>query len=299
MHLHRITHAVRRTSPWALVLAAAAVVGGFERPAAARVGGDDATFTSEYDLRSRHFKPNGRNPYFDLRPGYQLILMGEEDGELLEVQITVLDEKRLFEIELPSGTLRVRARVIEERETADGELTEISRNYFARDVRTNDIFYFGEEVDIYEDGEVVAHDGAWLAGVDGAMPGIIMPGTFLLGARYFQEVAPGVALDRAEHTEMEATVATPAGTFHRCVVVVETTPLEPGAESLKVYRRGVGLVQDDVLQLVWSGFVGDAAHAPDEGLDDFDWRGEDDDDDGNGALRDGRPDRRASSDDGG
>ena len=55
-----------------------------------------------------------------------------------------------------------------------------------------------------EDGKVVSHDGAWLAGRHGAEPGIIMPDSaFMLGQRYYQELAPGVALDRAEHVETD------------------------------------------------------------------------------------------------
>jgi hypothetical protein len=70
----------------------------------------------------------------------------------------------------------------------------------------------------------------------------------LLGSRYYQEVAPGVAEDRAEHIAMDATVETPAGTFTDCLQVDETTPMESGV-SLKMYAPGVGLVQDDVLYL--------------------------------------------------
>ena len=77
-----------------------------------------------------------------------------------------------------------------------------------------------------------------------------MPGTFLLGSRYFQELAPGVALDRAEHVRMGLTVTTPAGTFQECVEVKETTPLEPGAVSTKVYCAELGLVVDNVVRLV-------------------------------------------------
>jgi hypothetical protein len=146
--------------------------------------------------------------------------------------------------------MTVRARVIEERELVDGELAEVSRNFFARCRETNDVFYFGEDVDIYEDGEIVSHEGAWRAGEDDAQPGIIMPGTFLLGSRYFQEIAPDVALDRADHTEMDVEIEVPAGTFERCVQVIETTPLEPDDESEKIYCPGVGLVFDDDAELV-------------------------------------------------
>jgi hypothetical protein len=116
-----------------------------------------------------------------------------------------------------------------------------------------DVYYFGEDVDVYEydDGRVkVTHPGQWLAGKRGAEPGLIMPGgAFLLGARYYQEIAPRVALDRAIHTATDLEVETEAGEYDDCVEVRETTPLEPAAESVKVYCPGVGLVMDDELVL--------------------------------------------------
>jgi len=127
---------------------------------------------------------------------------------------------------------------------------EVSWNYFAICKQTKAMFYFGEDVDDYEDGEVVGHGGAWLAGENGNKPGLIMPGLPLIGSRYFQEVAPGIALDRAEHLEDNATVETPAGTFTNCLVVAETTPLNPDELSLKSYAPGVGLIHDDVIRLV-------------------------------------------------
>jgi len=39
---------------------------------------------------------------------------------------------------------------VEEREEVDGELKEISRNFFAICREHGDVFYFGEEVDIRE-----------------------------------------------------------------------------------------------------------------------------------------------------
>ncbi|MGH8729727.1 MAG: hypothetical protein ACREV9_16570, partial [Burkholderiales bacterium] len=109
---------------------------------------------------------------------------------------------------------------------------------------------FGEDVDIYEDGKVVSHDGAWLAGKSGARPGIIFPGgAFLIASRYFQEVAPGVALDRAENVAENLKIQVPAGVFQKCVKIRETTPLELGSESIKFYCPDVGLVADGDLKL--------------------------------------------------
>jgi len=212
--------------------------------------GDDG-FTTSFGLNNcRVLVPGAGNSYFSLQPGRFLKLEGEEDGEFVEVEITVLGETKRIPFELDGQPFLAIARIVEEHEWIDGETVEISRNYFATCQNSNNVFYLGEDVDIYKDGEIVSHDGAWLAGVDGALPGLIMPELFLLGARYYQEIAPKVALDRAEHVEMDMTVETPAGIFENCVLVIETTPLEEGEKSIKVYTPGIGLIIDDFLELV-------------------------------------------------
>lgn len=208
-------------------------------------------FTTDFRLQDCQFKIDGVNPYFILKPHYHLLLEGEDEGEEVRVLITVLTETE--DIILTDGR-KIKTRVVQEMEWVDGELVEVSRNFFGICKNTNSVFYFGEDVDIFEDGELVSHDGAWRAGVDGAMPGILMPGTFLLGSLYFQEIAPGIALDQAENVAMGLTIETDASTFEDCVEVLETTPLEPGEESTKIYCRGVGLIVDDEIELVSFGF---------------------------------------------
>ena len=237
---------------------------------AAAQNGEDPDFTTDFRLEECKFSHKGGNAYFSLDHGRQLIFEGEDEGEFLELWVTVLDETRWIEFETTDGVTRwVKTRVIEEREWLDEELVEISRNFFARCRETSDVYYFGEDVDIYEDGDIVSHEGAWLAGVDGAQPGLIMPGTFLLGSRYYQETAPGVAMDRGENVAMGLEIEVPAGVFDGCVEVLETTPLDPEEESTKIYCPGIGLVIDDEAELV------EYRLRPDDDCDD-----EDDDEDG-------------------
>ena len=151
-------------------------------------------------------------------------LEGEElddDDELVEIAATITI---LRETEMVDGVL---TRVVEERETEDGELVEISRNFMAVCRETGDLWYFGEDVDDYDDGMIVGHDGAWRAGVDGARPGVLIPGSPLIGARYFQEVAPGVALDRAEVSALDAMLTVPAGPSTTCSTSKKTRPSSP------------------------------------------------------------------------
>jgi hypothetical protein len=196
-------------------------------------------FTTDFRLDECDFRNTGRNTYFSLNPGDFLKLADSKES----VEITVLDDTHPVTV---PGVGTIVTRVVQEVHRENGNIVETSHNFFARCEQTNDIFYFGETVEPEDVG------GAWEAGKDGAVPGIIMPGTFLLGSRYFQEQAPGVALDRAEHTKMGLTITVPTvpqETFEDCVEVVETTRLERG-KSIKRYCPGIGVVFDDGLKLV-------------------------------------------------
>jgi hypothetical protein len=216
----------------------------------------EPAYTTNFPLKSCRFTPWEGNSYFPLKPGRQLYYTNAAcvaDGDCDELEeLWITTERETRRITLGSGPNRqnVLARVLEERETEDGELKEISRNYLSSCGPARDLYYFGEDVDIYEDGEIVSHDGAWLAGKNGAQPGMLMPDSaFLLGTRYFQELAAGVALDRAEHVESGLQLTVPAGTFKGCIKVRETSPLEPGHESIKFYCPGVGMIIDNELEL--------------------------------------------------
>lgn len=193
-------------------------------------------WTDSFGQENCTFSSIGRNRFFILEPGYQLVLASAQE----KVVITVLDAtKRVGAVE---------TRVVEEREEGNGKLKEVSRNFFAICKEHGDIFYFGEEVDDYKDGKIVGHSGAWKADEKNSKAGIMMPGTVLLGARHYQEIAPN-AMDRAEIVRDDVSMTTPAGTFKSCIKVEETTGLDPGEKCYKTYAPGVGLIQDEDLVL--------------------------------------------------
>jgi hypothetical protein len=233
------------TPTWLVVVAAAllSVVGvacsdSSDAPPA-NPGADG--WTADFPVAREDFVSVGRNSYFILEPGYRLRL----EGDGVELVITVLNETKLVD--------GVETRVVEERESEDGELTEVARNYFAIDRRTNNVYYFGEDVDFYKDGKVTGHEGTWYSGVDGAKYGLVMPAQITIGAQYYQEIAPKVALDRAKNISVTETVKTPAGEFKDCLKVEETNPLEKNAREFKYYAPGIGLIQDADLKLVAYG----------------------------------------------
>ena len=211
---------------------------------AASAGEAERKFTDAFVVDVSDWSSTGTNPWFVLEPGYVLELEGTDEGRPARLVVTVLAETKKVD--------GVETRVVEERETVGGELEEVSRNYFAISRRTNSVYYFGEDVDEYDDGKVKGHPGSWHSGENGARFGLFMPGDALLGARYCQEIAPGTAMDRAEVLSVTESMETPAAKFANCLRTEETTPLEKGIEH-KTYARGVGLIQDGSLRLAKYG----------------------------------------------
>ena len=224
-----------------LILFAAAIL-AFSAEGAHGIG-SNGKWQEEFAIAKCTLQSTGRNPYFILEPGFQLVYEGGDT----KLQITVLDKTRMVD-----GVI---TRVVEEKEWKKGELHEIALNYFAFCGQTKDVFYFGEDVDYYENGKVVKHDGTWHAGKDGNRAGLIMPGTPKVAMRYYQELAPGVAMDRAEIVSLDETCKTPAGTFSKCMKVKESSGIDFFAKEYKYYAPGIGLVRDEDLLLVKYGFI--------------------------------------------
>ena len=203
------------------------------------------SFKLNFNLKDCQLAPRGANSYFILKPGYQAIFEGKEDKKNHQLTDTVLNETKIV-----NGT---KVGILEEKEFEEGKLIEISKNYLAVCRPTNDIFYFGEDVDIYKNGKIVKQEGlseSWHAGVNNARAGILIPAKPELGMKYYSEFAPKIAQDRNEIKSLTDVVDTPAGKFEHVLKVEETTPLEPGVKEYKFWASGTGLIQDGTLKLV-------------------------------------------------
>jgi hypothetical protein len=189
-----------------------------------------------FDIDKADLRPTGTNPYISMQPGRALRLTHGNDTLI----VTVLAETQMVD--------GVMTGVLEERETRNGMPIEVSRNFIATHKDTGDAYYFGEDVDNYKNGRLIGHDSAWRAGTGGARFGLMIPARPQVGQRFYQELAPRIAMDRVEVISVEDTVRTPAGTFAHCLHLRETTPLER-AVSHKYYAPGVGVIKDDDFEL--------------------------------------------------
>jgi hypothetical protein len=178
------------------------------------------------------------NPLFPLVPGTTRHYEGETEDGLESVDETVTNDVK--------SILGIEAIVVHVLEYVDGELSEETFDWYAQDDEGN-VWYLGEDSREIEDGEIVSTDGSWEAGVDGALPGIIMQAAPQIGQRYYQEFYLGEAEDEATVLSLNASVAVPFGEFAGCLQTEDVTRLEPDEIEHKFYCPGVGLVLEESL----------------------------------------------------
>jgi len=175
------------------------------------------------------------NTFFPIIPGTKMVYEGEnEDGE----EVVVIDSVTAATVEI-MGVTCVVVHVVE---WEDGEIVEITDDWYAQDTSGN-IWYFGEYSEEIEDGEVVSTEGSWEAGVDGALPGIIMWAEPVIGVWYRQEYYEGEAEDVAQILSLSADVSVPYGDYEDCLQTAEWSLLEPGIVEHKFYAAGIGLLR--------------------------------------------------------
>jgi hypothetical protein len=186
------------------------------------------------------------NEFFPLVPGTRWVLEGggDADGETTTTEVTT--ETRTV--------MGVVCTVVHDEVALDGEPVEITSDWYAQDADGN-VWYFGEETAEYENGEIVSTAGSWEAGVDGAMPGIIMPADPQVGVTYRQEFYAGEAEDLAKAVELDATADVPLGAYDGVLVTEDWTPLEPDVAERKFYAPGIGLIREETIRGGESTFV--------------------------------------------
>jgi len=193
--------------------------------------GDNGNYTVSLDPAA--FVATIDNPFFPMLVGNHWVYEGGENDELERVEVTVTDQTRQIK--------GITATVVRDTVTVGGELVEDTLDWFAQD-RDGNVWYLGEDSKEYEKGEVVSTAGSWEAGVDGAMPGIVMHGAPAPQVAYRQEFYKGEAEDLAQVLGTDGAATTRAGSFDGLLIIREWTPLEPEVVEEKYYARGIGLV---------------------------------------------------------
>jgi hypothetical protein len=176
------------------------------------------------------------NVWFPLKPGSRWTYRGVKDGEAGTDTMTVTTDTKVV-----AGIPTV---VVHDELVQGGQVRERTDDYYAQD-RAGNVWYFGEDTAELDDaGKVSSTEGSWLTGVDGALPGIIMPAEPQVGTGGPQEIYPGHAKDHYVILLTDAKVKVPAGAYGGAVITAEWTPLEPDVLSEKAYAKGVGEIRE-------------------------------------------------------
>jgi hypothetical protein len=186
-------------------------------------------------LDPAHFVAVIDNPYFPLPVGRTLVYTGVKDGQSQTDTVAVTDQKKVI--------LGITATVVSDVATHDGNVLEKTFDYYAQDDQGN-VWYLGEDTTAFLPNGKADTSGSFLAGVNGAQPGIIMEANPQIPDAYRQECAFGQAEDTAWVVGTSGSVSVPYGKVRNVLTTLESTRLEPGAYDEKVYGPGLGIVSE-------------------------------------------------------
>ena len=174
------------------------------------------------------------NPYWPMAPGDKWVYRETDSGTEQRVEVTVTNQTK----QIANG---IEARVVHDVVTEDGQLVEVTDDWYAQD-KAGNVWYLGEDTAEYENGKVTTRSGSFEAGVDGAQAGVIMPADPKDGMAYRQEYYKGEAEDKAEVLSTDEQVEVPFGYFQGVLMTKDLVPLEPKVSEYKLYARDVGPV---------------------------------------------------------
>ena len=188
------------------------------------------------------------NPFFPFQPGGLKVFAGTDHGTKTAAIDNYLTATRTFGL----NGKNVACHILVEESYEDNELVERSFNYFAQ-ADDGTVYYFGEVVNIFENGVVVSHEGSWLVGGatlpsdppgigNAAKPGLFMPANPELGDMFKPEDLFPIVDETGEVIGVDLDVLVPAGKYDGAIEVQESSRLDPATE-LKWYAPGVGVVK--------------------------------------------------------
>lgn len=185
------------------------------------------------EIDPEEFDTEIANTFLPWIPGTTFIYDGTTARGVEHIEVVVSHETREIQ-----GVECVQVR---DTVSLNGDVIEDTLDWYAQDDADN-VWYFGESVQDFEDGLVSSLSGSFMAGVNGAKAGIAMKTAPQIGDFYRQEFDIDNAEDVARVLSLTETVTVPYGTFTNCLKTEEFAPTGPGQIEHKYYAEDIGLV---------------------------------------------------------
>ena len=181
------------------------------------------------------------NRYFPLKPGTGFHYEGvAEDGTTPQTddEIVTHQTKKIMGVD---------ATVVRDTVSSRGKPIEKTFDWYAQD-RDGNVWYMGEDTRELDHGRFVRQSDSWEGGVNGAEPGIIMPGSPKPGDAYRQEYYPAHALDQARVLGSGGPIKVRYGSYKDTLLTDETAPkLDPGVHEQNYYVAAVGDIKEQTV----------------------------------------------------
>lgn len=189
--------------------------------------------------------PNVDNTWYPLTPGTQYILEGHSNrtGEVLphEIIFTVTDLTKTVD--------GVKTWVLWDLDINGGTLLEAELAFQAQD-KSGNVWVLGEYPEEYSAGQPPDAPSTWIAGINSAKGGVLVPGSPKVSSTKFLEAyaPPDIIADCGQIAVLgprNPAMCVPAGCYDTNILEVdETSPLDPvGSVQLKYYAPGIGNFQ--------------------------------------------------------
>ena len=221
----------------ALALTLAASIAVLQAPPACGAPAQASACGTSYApvLDPAHFVAVIDNPYFPLPVGRTFVYTGVKDGQSQTDTVIVTDQKKVI--------LGITATVVSDIATHDGTVLEETFDYYAQDDEGN-VWYLGEDTTHFLPNGKADTTGSFLAGVDGAQPGIIMEANPQIPDAYRQECFAGQAEDTAWVVGTAGRCRVPYGKVRNVLTTLEATRSSPARTTRRSTAQGLGIVSE-------------------------------------------------------
>jgi hypothetical protein len=172
------------------------------------------------------------NPLFPVSKQESVLMVGRVDGKPFRTEVTLLPDTRIIEWQ----GQQVETLVSQYTAYLDGRIHEVAYDFYAQ-ADDGSIWYFGEDVFNFKEGNIADTHGTWIAGKDGPAA-MIMPSDPKVGDVYRPENIPGFVFEEVTVKSTDKTLDGPLGPIHGGLVVEELHM--DGTTEDKTFAPGYG-----------------------------------------------------------
>jgi len=179
----------------------------------------------------------GASKWLPLKPGTQSVRQGfvNVGSRKLPHQVVTTVTDVTKEVD------GVRTVAVVDQDTNGGQIAEQSIDWVAED-KDGNVWYLGSYTESYEGGQFVNASDAWLAGVNGSKPGVLMLADPQTGTPpYTEDTVPGIEAPKAQVAKTGQSQCVPFKCYKDVVVIQE------GGSEYKYFAPGVGQIKTEPL----------------------------------------------------